>query len=627
MIGKVAWKERDNGASKSWYSYDEQGRIVSYVQKVPGLTGNKTIDYTYGTNGQVSGITYQKGNTNEYFYHGYTYDADARLKSVSTTNTYNTQGLPTNLVKQADYTYYLHGPLKSVNLADGLQQIDYTYTIQGWLKAINNPNSLGTDAFAEQLEYFSGDYTNNGVVKNTTNTGTDRFDGLPRAQTWRTNRPPAGIAQMSTPEAFVYSYSKQYQFTKADWGTVSAKAFVAPAITNAYVEGNITYDKNGNMQALQRYTKQGGVPQHNFTYNYTANTNKLESLSGTSYSYDETGRMISQDGLDSKIYAYNVSGLITAVSTAPTQGVSSKPIFTYTYDQNNQLIRKDFYDIVKNIIAHSLYYIRDANGSLLTTIATNDVTNYNILGADMFGNYNSRDKYKYLLKDHLGSTRAIAANTGVISCADYYPYGMKMADNVDNENTLPAQYQGQNSQYDNTNTLNINEFYWRQYDPVIARWSCPDPYGQFDSPYISMGNNPVINTDPDGGLSVSSIKMAYYSVIRSGAIGWTQYKIDSKIRHIKNYAEGVMDNLENIAERKIHLSNLIARYNLYKGIYDDAYKLYDKMNKLNTLMERGGTHSWQMTLGPTVTNYQFYQFKKDSSVLDILPFIPVDGFK
>jgi len=39
------------------------------------------------------------------------------------------------------------------------------------------------------------------------------------------------------------------------------------------------------------------------------------------------------------------------------------------------------------------------------------------------------------------------------------------------------------------------------YDPIIGRWFAPDPYGQYPSPYLVMGNNPVSSVDPDGGCS------------------------------------------------------------------------------------------------------------------------------
>ena len=560
VVGRIAWKERDNGA-KSWFSYDEQGRIVSYVQKVPGLTDNKTIDYTYAPNGLVAEVIYEKGNINEYFYHAYTYDADARLQSVSTTSTYDTHGLPTNLSKQADYAYYVHGPLKSVNLANGLQQIDYTYTVQGWLKSINDPNNLGaSDVFAEQLDYFTGDYTNKGIVKSVSNTGNDRFDGLPRAQTWITSRPP-GASPMVTPEAFLYSYDDRYRLTQAQWGTVSATpAFVPPASTNAYVEA-MSYDLNGNITALQRYTRQGGTAKHNFTYNYTDNTNLLTGIASyANYGYNTIGRMTSQTGTINKAYTYNVSGLISSVSNIAT----GNSIYIYAYDQNNQLIRKDFYDLTTGSFSHSLYYIRDANGNLIASQTGTVNIDYNIFGADILGNFNRTDKYDYLLKDHLGSTRGIVSSSGIIACADYYPYGMKMADNSYNENTLTAQYQGQNARYDDA--LNINEFYWRQYDPVIARWSCTDPHGQYDSPYISMGNNPVVNTDPDGG-SVYSLFVSLtekFSFVKDKLV-----KFDEKI-------DDLNDNIEDFKKRHIEDYGSLLRLEL-------TYKALSEINDRNSV--------------------------------------------
>jgi hypothetical protein len=44
-----------------------------------------------------------------------------------------------------------------------------------------------------------------------------------------------------------------------------------------------------------------------------------------------------------------------------------------------------------------------------------------------------------------------------------------------------------------------------QYDTLtnytMMRWLSPDPYGQFSSPYLAMGNSPHMRVDPDGGWS------------------------------------------------------------------------------------------------------------------------------
>jgi RHS repeat-associated protein len=42
-------------------------------------------------------------------------------------------------------------------------------------------------------------------------------------------------------------------------------------------------------------------------------------------------------------------------------------------------------------------------------------------------------------------------------------------------------------------------FELRMYDGRVGRWMTTDPYSQYHSPYLAMGNNPISNIDPDGG--------------------------------------------------------------------------------------------------------------------------------
>ncbi len=60
-------------------------------------------------------------------------------------------------------------------------------------------------------------------------------------------------------------------------------------------------------------------------------------------------------------------------------------------------------------------------------------------------------------------------------------------------------YQGKYSELD-PETL-WNHFELREYDAVIGRTHTIDPARQFNSPYSWVGNNPIIGTDPTGGLS------------------------------------------------------------------------------------------------------------------------------
>jgi hypothetical protein len=174
VIGAVS--KTSNAQTTTWYSYDELGQVEWLVQHIPGLTAAgtaKTIDYSYDLLGNVLSVDYQRASTTERFVHTYSYDVDQRLTQVQTSRDGTTQTL------QAKYYYYTHGPLKRVELADGLQGIDYVYTVQGWLKSLNHADktkdpgkdgvsgqtnaAFAPDAFGMTMEYFSGDYTRSGT--------------------------------------------------------------------------------------------------------------------------------------------------------------------------------------------------------------------------------------------------------------------------------------------------------------------------------------------------------------------------------------------------------------------------------------------------------------------------------
>ncbi|MBK8846773.1 MAG: hypothetical protein IPO27_09625 [Bacteroidetes bacterium] len=52
---------------------------------------------------------------------------------------------------------------------------------------------------------------------------------------------------------------------------------------------------------------------------------------------------------------------------------------------------------------------------------------------------------------------------------------------------------------------NLYDFGARMYDPVLARFTTPDPLMQFNNPYLAMGANPVSMVDPTGMWSSTMI--------------------------------------------------------------------------------------------------------------------------
>lgn len=161
--GAVSWTENIN--IKTWYSYDEFGRVTWMAQKPTALERVFVVKYTYNFVGNiliVANLAYDlNGVLLEQFYHYYEYDADSRLSKVYT----STKGEDDKKLR-ATYMYYLHGPLKRIELGDKLQGIDFVYNIHGWLTQINHPDKSkdpgkdGNDVFGMILNYYENDLAN-----------------------------------------------------------------------------------------------------------------------------------------------------------------------------------------------------------------------------------------------------------------------------------------------------------------------------------------------------------------------------------------------------------------------------------------------------------------------------------
>jgi RHS repeat-associated protein len=95
------------------------------------------------------------------------------------------------------------------------------------------------------------------------------------------------------------------------------------------------------------------------------------------------------------------------------------------------------------------------------------------------------------------------------NASDYYPYGLPIGYRSHSSEHYRYDYQGQFAEKDEE--TGWNSFELRMYEPVIGRWTSTDPYGQYASPYIGMGNSPLVGIDPDGGFTwVPQLSYALY---------------------------------------------------------------------------------------------------------------------
>lgn len=438
LMGAVSYSENEN--MYTWYSYDDVGQVTWMLQKPrqAGLDKVFATKYVYDYNGSLLENhfkVYASGSVNpeQTFIHKYTYDKDLRMTKAETSED---DGI--TWVVQAEYEYFLHGPLKRVIIAEDLQGIDYRYTVQGWLKSINHPedgndpgmdgtaNGLSNkDAFGMTLEYFDGDYALNFSGDQSISTGAvseQLFDGNISAISWKTplNKWQSGV----NAGAYAFNYDNRYQLLDAHFGSAdfSTQTYSADPSNVLKVSG-LDYDANGNILQLKRHGVSGAL-DNDFTYSYQQNKNKLNSVSNyASYTYNAIGQMVGEDkaGDNDQYLDYDVSGKVTHVYSDVTKS-NLKVSFDYD-DRGFRLIKTVSQPSGPDYVT---WYIRDASGALLATYdnrntdgtynSTSDLKELVVYGSGKIGTlYPEKSETLYELTDHLGNVRATVAESNPVT--------------------------------------------------------------------------------------------------------------------------------------------------------------------------------------------------------------------
>jgi RHS repeat-associated protein len=412
------------GVMTSWYSYDELGRIEWLVQDIVGL-GLKTLDYKFGATGNVEQVIYQKGKPDQ-FIHYYEYDQNARLYKAYTTRktlVFEKTGKLSNpevLLLQATYFYYLHGPLKRIVYADGIQGIDYSYTASGMLKSINDatkendPGGDSNDAFGIVLDYYSNDYASNKF-----NPGSfaypsdivDKFSGHIKATRWHST------IENHKPVTYAYRYDERYQLQDAQWGNVQGSDLIFDS-KKPYQEYIDSYDANGNLGSLVRKNNNGDEIA-NFKYHYAINSNQLTTISQQGdpskilrrYRYDLQGQMTEQEDVvtGSKLKPeYDYSGKVINI-----RNQDDKLMVSFTYDARGFRLNKKKFD-ENGAVSVTTWYVRDISGSTVATYEEYPTNSPQLIEVPVYA-YGRIGMFKpdygtfYEVNDHLGNVRAVVA--------------------------------------------------------------------------------------------------------------------------------------------------------------------------------------------------------------------------
>ena len=150
--------------------------------------------------------------------------------------------------------------------------------------------------------------------------------------------------------------------------------------------------------------------------------------------------------------------------------------------------------------ARTLYVYGDQLRPLVEE--TNGVQTLNIYGpggqiiAQVVRDGQGGQEVRYLLADHLGSTRAVLdANGNAVARFEYGPYGETTA-----AGTAAAEVRYRYTGHPYDAAQGVYETPARGYDPTLGRFLSVDPQRQGASPYVYAANNPVGYVDTTGGV-------------------------------------------------------------------------------------------------------------------------------
>ena len=291
------------------------------------------------------------------------------------------------------------------------------------------------------------------------------------------------------------------------------------------------YDKNGNINTLKRYGMKddntfGLIDDLNVTESSGNFIRKITDNAGNQSSSDVMEFKYNSEPVDDGHYFYNGIGALMAdyhkricmmkynylIMPQSVQFRNGDRI-EYVYDAagvKRQITRK-----VANRDMNYSYW------SLEEPAATDFISNQTV-ATDYIGNkvyVNNQLKYvlteegymekaqgsntftaNYYVNDHLGNHRVVLNSYGNVKQANnFYPSGTSMAERGTDQGVQPYKFGGK--ELDRTNNLDLYDFEARSFDPVLMRFTRPDPMaGKY--PWISMYaycmNNPVRYIDPTG---------------------------------------------------------------------------------------------------------------------------------
>ncbi|HEY1351379.1 MAG TPA: RHS repeat-associated core domain-containing protein [Ktedonobacteraceae bacterium] len=458
--------------------YSSQGYLEERLThlRTPEGEFSHAARFAYDNLGNVEQIVYDAYNPLQPLTVVYRYN---HLGQISGVDGY--EGGREQAVSLARYAYSAEGLIEREILTPvGAPAIETTlsYTGAGW------PGEIASPFFREQLEYVRGGYDDAGY-----------FSGKIARASYHVQAPPAA-------RGFTRQYSYQYRYSNPG-RLVTARNDVNDAWSIGVGEPT-TFDPNGNVEHLRR----GATTA---SYVYLSGTDAVANTRGSQeqvYRYNANGDVIAAHPREIEQVVY---GRVNAMATAVHSAFGH---YELLYDAGDQRVCK------RGAEQSSLYFLGQDDEPLLKVMRAADGTQSTtclVRGPRGLFALKRGDECFYLLRDHLGSTRAVVQGDAVVAAYNYLPSGGFMGEVF--EPTPPVcdyLYTGQ--EFDRE--LGLYNYHTRLCDVELGRFYSTDPMQQFPSPYLYAGGDPINLVDPDGEFAWGAFFLAIgISALLGGAIG------------------------------------------------------------------------------------------------------------
>ncbi len=506
-IGRATSFQTNNGGKvvTETFGYDQRGNTIAYTVD-DSVNTPTTTTYAFDYLDRITSVIYPSVEGLAPLTVLYGYDARGALVTIGTAD-------------QADlYASYTH------NAADRLETAKlgnatanpitrtYTYNAPGWLRSISD------DLSSESL-YYQDSTTN----KN----NSPRYNGQVSAINYTR-------ASDKTDLTWLYGYDVLNRIKTVKMG--------------AAVDRTYAYDHNGNLRSLVD-------GQNTTTYNYDG-TNFLQSttvgagVAGTSTAGlseargatafvakpATTSHAASTEASNGVVFSSMPSGEVksagdlsfdydfTSQLTETATRASTGEVLTLSFCGNAQRVGKVLADKDGNPLSSRRYIPGIRRGSRMPLVeqvwskSTGKTRTYRyIYGRRGLLAVEIDSKPYFALLDHQRSSRIMVADatSTPVATFDYLPFGA-LYGSAGGSDPAALVYRFTGQEWDDE--IALYNYRQRLYDPTVERFYAPDPKHQFYSPYIYVGNAPILHIDPTGEFS--SWTDGWHAIEHSRAFGY-----------------------------------------------------------------------------------------------------------